>query len=261
MAKLNKLMELNSLEKQNRRNRLEDKLGQQEYSGDIEELFHLLAKTLNTNSEAWLAHNETIQALQDKTLEALTPNNEQQKSFPELQANLSTLNNDRGKTFAVDNDLIVFLLLMDKQTNKQFELKSFDPNSNQFKMNDVDVSLVRDGIKKKGSFYGFAKGFLMFITNKDVTERDIKGDKNKIKQFLKDIGYKQRGDAESNRSKLIRKMLASIGEPISQVISIPNASEDEKNHRDTNDYEQGAVGEEEEEEAEEESDHETDKLL
>ena len=31
----------------------------------------------------------------------------------------------------------------------------------------------------------------MFITNKAVIERDKKGDENKMKQFLKDIGYKQ----------------------------------------------------------------------
>ena len=49
MTKLNKLIELNSLEKQNRRNRLEDKLRQQEYYGDIEELFDPVTKTLNTN--------------------------------------------------------------------------------------------------------------------------------------------------------------------------------------------------------------------
>ena len=42
-------------------------------------------------------------------------------------------------------------------------------------------------------------------------------------------------------------MFASIGEPTSQVISIPTSSEDEKNQRDTSDYEQGAVVEEEEE--------------
>ena len=30
------------------------------------------------------------------------------------------------------------------------------------------------------------------MTSKDVTERDIKGDEIKIKQFLKDIGYKKR---------------------------------------------------------------------
>ena len=46
----------------------------------------------------------------------------------------------------------------------------------------------------------------MFNTNKDLTERDeIKGDKNNTKQFIRDIGYKQRGDTESNRSKLIKE--------------------------------------------------------
>ena len=87
---------------------------------------------------------------------------------------------------------------MGKQTNKQFQLISVDPNSNKFKINDVDVSLVPDGIEMKGKFYDFFKGFALFINNKDVTERDIKGDENKIKQFLRDIGYKQRGDTKSN---------------------------------------------------------------
>ena len=53
-------------------------------------------------------------------------------------------------------------------------------------------------------------------------------------------------------------MLASIGEPTSQVISIPTSSEDEKYRHDTIDYEQGAV---EEEEGEEETDYETDKQI
>ena len=67
MAKLDKLIELNSLQKQNRRNRLEDKLRQQEYYGDIEDLFDTLTKTLSTNAE-------TMQALQNKTLAALDSN-------------------------------------------------------------------------------------------------------------------------------------------------------------------------------------------
>ena len=61
MTMLDKLIELNSLEKQNRRNRLEDKLRQQEYSGEIEELFDPLTKTLNTN-------NEAMQALQNQNI-------------------------------------------------------------------------------------------------------------------------------------------------------------------------------------------------
>ena len=55
MTKLDELIELNYLEKQNRKNRLEDKLKQQEYYGEIEQLFDPLTKTLNTNSEALLA--------------------------------------------------------------------------------------------------------------------------------------------------------------------------------------------------------------
>ena len=73
----------------------------------------------------------------------------------------------------------------------------------------------------KGKVYDFCRGFLLFIKNKDVTERDIKGEENKIKQFLKDIGYKQRGDTKSDRSNFIRRMLSIIVKPTSQVISMP----------------------------------------
>ena len=78
----------------------------------------------------------------------------------------------------------------------------------------------------KGKVYDFSEGIAIFITNKDVTERDIKGNENKINHFLRDIGYKQRGDTKSIRSKLIRRMFASISEPTSHVISIPNSSEE-----------------------------------
>ena len=260
MTKLETLIELNNLEKQNRKNRLK-KLKQQEYYGEIEELFDPLTKTLNTNAE-------TMQALQKKTLAVLDSNTntlkglghhrgtrflDQQNSFIDERAALLTptvdphtiLKDDRGQTFAVDNDMIDILLPMGKQTNKQFQLISIDPNSNKFKLNDVDVSLVPDGIKIKGKVYDFSKGFSIFITNKDVTERDIKGDEIKIKQFLRDIGYKQRGDTKSNRSKLIKRMFSSIGEPTSCVISIPTSSEDEIYRRDTDDYQQGIVEEEE----------------
>ena len=213
-----------------------------------------------------------MQALQNNTLAVLYSNtntlkslgHHQQNSFLDERAGLltpmpdphTTLKEDRGQTFAVDNDMIDILLLMGKQTNKQFKLILFDPNSNTFKINDVDVSLVPDGIKMKGKVYDFSKGFSIFITNKDVTERDIKGDEIKIKQFERDISYKQRGDTKSNRSKLIRRMFSSIGEPTSRVISIPTSSEDEIYRRDTSDYEQGIV---EKEETDYETDYETDK--
>ena len=44
VTRLDKLIELNKLQKLNRRNRSEDKLKQQEYYGEIEELFDPLTK-------------------------------------------------------------------------------------------------------------------------------------------------------------------------------------------------------------------------
>ena len=64
MTKLNERIELNYLEKQNRKNRLEDKLKQQEYYGEIEELFDPLTKTVYTNSEILQAHKtQTMEAI------------------------------------------------------------------------------------------------------------------------------------------------------------------------------------------------------
>ena len=271
-TKLGALIKLNNLEKQNRRNRLEEKLRQQEYSGDMEDLFDTLTKILNTNSEA-------SQTLQNQTLESLAYNTIVLKALdPQQQSNslddrAVTLKDDRGKTFFVDTDMIAILIEMVKQTNNQFQLISVDANSNKFKLNGVVVSLVPDGIKMKGNVYDFSKGFAILITNRDLTERDIKGDEDKIKQFLRDIAYKQKGDTKSNRSKLIKRILSSIGEgisrigePTSHVISISTSSEEYLYNRDTSDYEQGVKEEElekeeEEEEEEEETEYETDKQI
>ena len=93
---------------------------------------------MNTNNEPLLANSEEMQALQNKTLVALEdntnvlkdPDSQHRSSF--LDDRAVSLKNDRGKTFSVDNDMIDILLLMCKQTNKQFELISVDPNSNKF---------------------------------------------------------------------------------------------------------------------------------
>ena len=64
MTKLGELIELNILEEQNRKNRLEDKLKKQEYYGEIEELFDPLTKTLNANNEHNLAlSKQTLRAI------------------------------------------------------------------------------------------------------------------------------------------------------------------------------------------------------
>ena len=219
MTKLDELRELNYLLKQNRKNRLEDKLKHQEYFGEIEELFDPFTKTLNTNSEALLTNlkssftdNGAMQALQNQTSAALEDNtnalksveHKRQSSFLEQASLLSTtldppvtLKDDRGKTFTVDNDMIDILLLMGKQTNKQLELKSVDPNSNKFKINGVDVSLAHNGIKVNGRVNDFSRGFSLFTTNKDVTEKDITGEGSNIRLFLCDINYnRKRGDTK-----------------------------------------------------------------
>ena len=84
MAKLDKLIELNGLEKRNRRNRLEDKLPQQEYSGEIKELFDPVTKTLNVNNKAMQAiQNQTLAALEDNTntLKSVEHQRQRQSSF------------------------------------------------------------------------------------------------------------------------------------------------------------------------------------
>ena len=87
------------------------------------------------------------------------------------------------------------ILLMGKQTNKQFELKSIDPNSNKFKRNGVDVSPAPNGVKIKNRVYDFSRGFTLIITNKDSTQKDIRGQENKIRLFLSDVNYnRKRGD-------------------------------------------------------------------
>ena len=128
----------------------------------MEDLFDPLTKTLNTNSEAW-------QTLQNQTLEALAYNTNVLKALdPQLQSNslddrAVTLKDDKGKTFTVDNDMIAILIEMGKQTNNQFQLISVDANSNTFKINGVDVSLVPDGLKMKGNVYDFSKGFSILL--------------------------------------------------------------------------------------------------
>ena len=70
MTKLDELIEINYLEKQKRKNRLEDELKQQEYYGEKEELFDPLTKKLNANNE----HNL---ALSEQTLGAIDCQNQE----------------------------------------------------------------------------------------------------------------------------------------------------------------------------------------
>ena len=225
MTKLDELIELNYLEKQNRKNRLEDKSKQQEYYGEIEELFDPLTKTLNTNSEILQVHHtQTMEAIGEtaaqigefglrieentNALKALEFSPVQQSGFSVREP--ITLPGREGKLFKLSNEMLDTLADMRKQTNIQLRLVPFDANENEFTINNVPTHITPNGIKLRNINSDFTKGFLMFITNKNVTERDIKADENKVKRFLRDIGYKQRGDTKSNRSKVIRRLSISI---------------------------------------------------
>ena len=124
MTKLETLIELNNLEKQNRRNRLENKLKQQEYYGEIEELFDPLTKTLNANS----GHNL---ALSEQTLRAIDWQNQeldkQTKMIQQsgLQFNEALMkSNDKAVEKARDKPG----LLVDKDTAQIINLMSVQSN-------------------------------------------------------------------------------------------------------------------------------------
>ena len=76
MTQLEKLRELNKLEKENRKNKLGDKLKQQEYYGETEELFDPLNKTLNAHGKTWRSYNEQNLALGKQTIRAIDCQNQ-----------------------------------------------------------------------------------------------------------------------------------------------------------------------------------------
>ena len=113
MAKLDKLIELNSLEKQNRRNSLEDKLKQQEYYGEIEELFDPLTKTLNANNEHNLALSvQTLRAIdwQNQEIDEQTKTIEQTRNRALMKIDLSNE--------AVEETQDIALFCVDTKTTK-----------------------------------------------------------------------------------------------------------------------------------------------
>ena len=77
MTKLETLIKLNNLEKQNRKNRLEDKLKQQDYYGETEELFDPLSKTISETASQINANNERNLAFSEQTLRAIDWQNQE----------------------------------------------------------------------------------------------------------------------------------------------------------------------------------------
>ena len=166
MTKLESLIELNNLEKQNRKNRLEDKLKQQEYYGEIEELFDPLTKTLNANSEYNLALSEqTLRSIdwQNQELDKQTKMIQQagfqigetasriQAAGSQIGENTSKINETLKGTIKATQDIApVFVdtktakLLHDigAQTNPQLKLELVDLPSRRYKMNGVDITCI-----------------------------------------------------------------------------------------------------------------------
>ena len=214
MTNLDKLIELNNLEKQNRRNWLEDKLKQQEYYGEIEELFDPLTKTISENNEQNLALSEqTLRAIdwqnqeldkQTKMIGETASQIEQAGSqFNETASKMGETASQIGETlkgtikqtqdiapFYVDTKTAKLLYDMGAQTNPQLKLELVDLPSRRYKMNGVDITLEQGEFLVRDNVYEFSEGFTDFLTKSNVTYDDkLEEDENKIKRFLKDIRY------------------------------------------------------------------------
>ena len=179
MTKLDKLIELNNLEKQNRRNRLEDKLKQQEYYGEIEEIFDPLTKTLNANNEQNLALSEqTLRAIdwQNQELDKQTKMIEQAGSqFNETASKIGErLTGTIKQTQAiapvfVDTKTAKLLHDLGAQTNPQLKLELIDLPTRRYKMNGVDITLEQGAFLVRDNVSEFSEGFTDFLTKSNVT--------------------------------------------------------------------------------------------
>ena len=100
---------------------------------------------------------------------------------------------------------------MGAQTNPQFKLNLVDLPTRRDKMNDVDITLEQGAFLVKDNIYEFSDGFINFLTKSNVTYDDnIEEDENKIKRFLKDIGYDLgKGDKKSVRYRAIKGIIGA----------------------------------------------------
>ena len=233
MTKLDKLIELNNLEKQNRRNRLEDKLKQQEYYGEIEELFDPLTKTISETASQINANNEKNLALGEQTLGAIDWQKQeldkQTKMIGETASQIEQAGSQFNETASkigetlkgtlkqtqdiapvyVDTKTAKLLHDMGAQTNPQLKLELVDLPSRRYKMNGVDITLEQGAFLVRDNVYKFSEGFTFFLTKTNVTYDDkIEEDENKIKRFLKDIRYDLgKGDKKSARYRTIKRIM------------------------------------------------------
>ena len=215
MTKLHELIELNYQEKQNRKNRLEDKLKQQEYYGEIEELFDPLTKTLNTNSEHNLALSEQTLRVIDWQNQELDKQNKmiQQAGlqFKEalMKSNGKAVAEARDKSgLLVDKETAQIINLISVQSNPQLNLKFGNLDIAEFEMNGVKLIYQEKAFIVKDNIYEFSDVFVNCLTNPNIKYGEIEEDENKIKRFLLDIGYDLgKADKKSARYRAIKRII------------------------------------------------------
>ena len=215
MTKLETLIELNYLQKQNRKNRLEDKLKQQEYYGEIEKLFDLLTKALNANSEHNLALSEqTLRAIdwQNQELDKQTKMIQQagfQFNEALMKSNGKAVEEAQDKPgLLVNKDTAQIINLMSVQSNPQLKLKLGNLDIAEFEMHGVKLIYQDNAFIVKDNKYEFSDVFINFLTNPNLKHREIEEDENKIKRFLFDIGYDLgKGDKKSARCRAIKRII------------------------------------------------------
>ena len=196
MTKLETLIELNNLEKQNRRNRLEDRLKQQEYYGEKEELFDPLTKTLNANNEHNLALSEqTLRAIdwQHQELDKETKIIQQaglQFNEALMKSNGKVVEEARDKPgLLVDKLTAQIINLMSVQSNPQLKLKFGNLDIGEFEMNGVKLIYQENAFIVKDIIYELSDEFINFLTNPNIKYGELEEGENKIKRLLFDISY------------------------------------------------------------------------
>ena len=194
MTKLDELIELNYLEKLNRKNRLEDKLKQQEFIGEMEESFDPLTKTLNANTEQNLVLGEqALRAIdwQNQELDKQTKMIQQaglQFNEALMKSNGKAVEEARDKPgMLVDKDTAQIINLMSVQSNPQLKLKFGNLDIGEFEMNVVKLIYQENAFIVKDNIYELSDEFINFLTNHNIKYGEIEADENKIKRFLKDI--------------------------------------------------------------------------
>ena len=215
MTKLETLKELNNLEKQNRRNRLEDKLKQQENYGEIQELFDPLTKTLNANTEHNLALSEqTLRAIdwQNQELDKQTKMIQQAGSqFNEalMKSNGKAVEEARDKPgMLVDKDTAQIISLMSVQSNRQLMLQLGNLDIGEFEMSGVKLIYQENAFIVKDNIYELSDEIINFLTKPNIKHGELEEDENKLKKFLKDIRYELgKVDKKSARYRTLKRII------------------------------------------------------